>query len=120
MRDFWFSQWSIKFTILWDVGGHVEVDHGDSMHLSNVSQLQHDYMALHPRRLLNFYSIFAAPRFTGDFSNRTVSGRLQHSTQDHTLQQSVLLPANTGPQDPTAQRSLFLASPDPTGLEVQF
>jgi hypothetical protein len=31
---------------------------------------------------------------------------------------AVSLPANTGPQDRTAQQSLFLASPDPTGLEV--
>jgi hypothetical protein len=54
--------------------------------------------------------------FTGDSSNRTVSGRLQHITQDRTLQQSTSLPTNTGPQDRSAQPSEFLASADPTAL----
>jgi hypothetical protein len=56
---------------------------------------------------------------TGDSSNRTVSGRLQHTTQDRSLQRSISLAANTGPQDRTAQRSVSLASPDLTAVEVQ-
>jgi hypothetical protein len=43
---------------------------------------------------------------------------LQHTTQDYTPQQSISLPANSVPQDRTAERSVFLASPDPTALEV--
>jgi hypothetical protein len=56
--------------------------------------------------------------FTGDSSNRTVTGRLQHTTKAHTLQQSISLPSNTGPQDHTAQQSVSLASPCPTALDV--
>jgi hypothetical protein len=46
--------------------------------------------------------------------NRTVSGRLQHTTQDRTLQQSISFSADSGPQDRTAQRSVFLDSPEPS------
>jgi hypothetical protein len=52
--------------------------------------------------------------FKGDSSNRTVSGRLQHTIQDHTLQQSTSLSTDTGREDCTAQISLIITSPDPT------
>jgi hypothetical protein len=58
--------------------------------------------------------------FTGDSFNRTVSDRLHHTTKDHALKQSTSLPANNGPQDRTSQRSVFLASTDPTALEAKF
>jgi hypothetical protein len=38
-----------------------------------------------------FHSSFTISRFTGDASNRTVSSRLQDTTQDRTLQQSISL-----------------------------
>jgi hypothetical protein len=57
--------------------------------------------------------------FIGDSSNRTVSGRLQHTTQDRTLRQSISLPASTAPQACTAQRSVSFASSYRTALEVQ-
>jgi hypothetical protein len=53
---------SMKFRVFWDVAPcrHVEVDRrfrvacpddGGSTYLCNISQLQHDYTTLHPRRL---------------------------------------------------------------------
>jgi hypothetical protein len=50
--------------------------------------------------------------------NRTVSGRLKHITQDCTLRQNILLLTNTRPQDSTSQRSVFLASSEPSALEL--
>jgi hypothetical protein len=63
-----------------------------------------------------FYSSVTIPSNSQDSSNTTASDRLQHTTQDHNLQQSILLPTNTGPQYQTAQRCSVPASP---ALEVQ-
>jgi hypothetical protein len=72
------------------------------------------------QRTVLLQQLYYATCFTGDSSNRTVSGRLQHTTQDRTLQYPISLLTNTGPQDHTLQQSLFLASPDCTALEVQY
>jgi hypothetical protein len=66
-----------------------------------------------------FYSNFAIPRV----SQQTPTGRSQadFSAQLNTafFSTQLSLPANTGPQDCTAQQSLFVSSPDPTALGVQ-
>jgi hypothetical protein len=72
----------LKFRVFWDVApcSHVELDRrfrgaydlnrhddADSTHLWNVCQLQRDYTALHPRRLLNSYS----PPWEPEISHKT-------------------------------------------------
>jgi hypothetical protein len=65
------------------------------------------------------YSSFTIPRVSQETARGLSQGGFSTRPQDCTLQQSISLTANSGPQDRTARRSVFIASPDPSALEVQ-
>jgi hypothetical protein len=92
--------------------------------------ITHKYLTLQLKQLTDntlkqylseqpFYSRCTSPRVSQETPPTGPSqAGFTHSSRPHS-QQSILLPANSGPQDHTAPPSLFLASPNPTALEVQ-
>jgi hypothetical protein len=99
------------------MGGSIHYGHLLHINIKKFSSVQLPALRAH-RTVPQWTDLLQQPHFstcsTAVHFNRTVSGRLQHITQDRIHQQSILLLANTGPQDRTSQRFVFLTIPDPT------
>jgi hypothetical protein len=126
----------VQWGVIYAVGCYVVIWYCNSYRLlwwgfySRWAFITHKYSTLqlrsityHNKHYLNGNCCLAAASlfmyFTADSLNMSVLGLLQLTTHDRTLHRSISFPANNEPQDHTAQRSAFLASPDPTALDVQ-